>query len=66
MLQFHALRSDTLDVLKKLMREPLLDDFALAGGTGLALYYGHRISEDIDLFTCKKFNVEHLLFSSLL
>ncbi len=61
MLQFNALRPDTLDVLKKAMAEPLLNDFTLVGGTALALYFGHRISEDIDLFTWQKFNVDYLL-----
>ncbi|MCF7875976.1 nucleotidyl transferase AbiEii/AbiGii toxin family protein [Candidatus Bipolaricaulota bacterium] len=30
------------------------DEFYLAGGTGLALQVGHRISEDFDLFTRKQ------------
>lgn len=61
MLQFDALRPDTLDVLKLTMAEPALKDFTLVGGTALALFYGHRISEDIDLFTWKKFDVDYLL-----
>ena len=28
-----------------------LKGFALAGGTGLALYLGHRVSVDLDFFT---------------
>lgn len=61
MLQFDALRPDTLDVLKLVMAEPTLKDFTLAGGTALALLYGHRISEDIDLFDWEKFDVDYLL-----
>lgn len=61
MLQFDALRPDTLDVLKLTMAEPLLSDFTLVGGTALALYFGHRISEDIDLFNWQKFDVDLLL-----
>lgn len=61
MLQFNALRPDTLDVLKLTMSEPLLNDFVLVGGTALALHYGHRISEDIDLFCWQRFNVDFLL-----
>lgn len=34
----------------------MLDGFYLAGGTGLALWYGHRISLDLDLFSAEKFN----------
>ena len=61
MLQFNALRPDTLDVLKLTMNEPLLNDFTLVGGTALALHFGHRISEDIDLFSWERFNVDVLL-----
>ncbi len=43
------------------MDEPLLNDFTLVGGTALALYFGHRISEDVDLFTWEKFDVDFLL-----
>ncbi|MGE0447451.1 MAG: nucleotidyl transferase AbiEii/AbiGii toxin family protein, partial [Vicinamibacterales bacterium] len=32
-----------------------LDGFALAGGTALALYFGHRRSVDLDLFTEQAF-----------
>jgi len=34
------------------------NDFYFAGGTGLALQLGHRISEDFDFFTNTKINVE--------
>ncbi len=50
MLQFNALRPDTLDVLSRTMAEPLLENFILVGGMALALHYGHRILKDIDLF----------------
>ena len=36
------------------------DRFYLAGGTGLALQLGHRISEDFDFFTCTSFNNDSL------
>ena len=61
MLQFNSLRPDTLDVLKLTMSEPALNDFTLVGGTALALHFGHRISEDVDLFTWQKFDVDFLL-----
>lgn len=61
MLQFDALRPDTLDVLKLTMAEPLLNDFVLVGGTALALHFGHRISEDIDLFSWERFDVDFLI-----
>jgi hypothetical protein len=37
------------------------NDFYLAGGTGLALQIGHRISEDFDFFTDRRFENTHLL-----
>ena len=61
MLQFNALRPDTLDVLKLTMAEPALNDFTLVGGTALALHFGHRVSEDVDLFTWQRFDVDFLL-----
>lgn len=43
--------SNTLkQTIKELQALPGLSNFALAGGTNLALRYNHRISEDIDLF----------------
>jgi hypothetical protein len=40
-----------LGLVEKLQQIPALDEFMLVGGTALALQIGHRISEDIDLFT---------------
>jgi hypothetical protein len=34
--------------------------FALAGGTSLALRFGHRISVDLDFFTAGEFDPESL------
>lgn len=39
---------------------PLLGDFYLAGGTGLALQLGHRYSRDFDFFTTHAFDPESL------
>jgi hypothetical protein len=33
------------------MKSKEFDAFRLVGGTALSLYQGHRLSEDIDLFT---------------
>jgi len=38
-----------------------LGDFYLAGGTGLALQFGHRISEDLDFFTKDLFDEDALI-----
>jgi hypothetical protein len=42
-------------ILKEIYQLPLPPDTYLAGGTAVALYLGHRISIDIDLFTEKEF-----------
>ena len=41
-----------VNCLRKLMAHPAFNDFYLVGGTSLALQRGHRLSIDIDLFTC--------------
>lgn len=42
---------------------PRLENFYLAGGTGLAMQLGHRRSEDLDFFSSKMFNADVLLAS---
>jgi len=37
------------------MEIPELKGFSLVGGTALSLLYGHRISDDLDLFSHEKF-----------
>lgn len=39
----------------------LFDRFYLAGGTGLALQFGHRLSLDLDLFSKEHFDEEMLI-----
>lgn len=55
----------TLELLTRLMQVPLLEPFALAGGTNLSLRFGHRLSIDLDLFTDQSFS-EQALFDELL
>jgi len=50
-LHIEAVSSTLLQLLHELMEEKLLTAFSLAGGTALALRFGHRESVDIDLFT---------------
>ena len=64
MLQYRTVYPKTLELLKKLMLLPELEDFFLVGGTALALQLGHRISIDIDLFTQNDFDTKKL-FSKL-
>ena len=51
MLHTRCVHSATLELLRQLTNLPFLQDFYLVGGTALALYYGHRASVDLDLFT---------------
>jgi Nucleotidyl transferase AbiEii toxin, Type IV TA system len=60
MLQKQALPTSTLNVLKRISPLDFLKDFNLVGGTALALYWGHRISDDIDLFTDKKIELLYI------
>lgn len=49
------------DVLALLGKQEFIKDFYLAGGTGLAMQFGHRISVDLDFFSAKQFNPKKLL-----
>jgi len=60
MLRKETVTPGTLGVLKNLMKDNLLDDFFLVGGTALSLQIGHRISIDIDLFSKKPFDGDYL------
>jgi hypothetical protein len=50
------------ELLAKLERlsAPELDGWTLAGGTGLALQMGHRISEDFDFFRTEGYSTDRL------
>lgn len=61
MLQIETVRPACLALLKELMEIEDLKDFRLAGGTGLSLRLGHRISIDLDLFTNILFDVNELI-----
>ena len=50
-----------LELLKKVNQDPMFKDFSLAGGTGLALQLGHRISNDLDMFSLNSFDSEYYL-----
>lgn len=63
-LHTRAIHAPTLELLMELMNVPELRAFALVGGTALALYKGHRISLDVDLFTQAPFDAE-LLFAEI-
>lgn len=50
-LHYETVTQVLMNTLLKLMEEPLFNPFVLVGGTNLSLRLGHRISDDIDLFT---------------
>lgn len=43
-------------IVRRLARDGVLDGWTLAGGTGLALQFGHRVSEDLDFFRHRAFD----------
>jgi len=61
MLHGEAVPRGTLALLKKLCAHQALRDFALVGGTSLALRFGHRMSVDLDFFRPEKFDNELLI-----
>ena len=64
MLHIETVEPRTLSLLNELMALPSLHSFSLVGGTALALRYGHRSSEDLDLFFHQKFD-QLLVINSL-
>lgn len=61
MLHLGAVESRTLGLLKSLHGIAELQHFYLAGGTALALRFGHRLSIDLDFFTVAPFEGDDLL-----
>jgi hypothetical protein len=51
----------TLGVLKDLMQLPVLENFALVGGTNLSLKLGHRLSVDLDIFSNQDFESDLII-----
>lgn len=60
MLRFDAIPDSLRNLLMRLASLPSLEDFLLGGGTSLALRFGHRLSVDLDFFTTREFDSEHL------
>ncbi|MEK7084631.1 MAG: nucleotidyl transferase AbiEii/AbiGii toxin family protein [Patescibacteria group bacterium] len=56
-----ALGQDTTDALALLARQAFIKRFYLAGGTGMALSLGHRLSYDLDFFCQNIFDADALL-----
>jgi hypothetical protein len=56
-----VISESTAETLRALNGLHLSDGFYLAGGTGLALQIGHRLSLDLDFFSADEFNEDALL-----
>lgn len=61
MLQKNTLPEHSLELLTRLSPGLVELGFYLAGGTALALRYGHRISVDLDFFKTDEFEVSEVL-----
>ena len=61
MLHTETIESSALELLKSLQQKEYFQNFYLVGGSALALYYGHRRSDDIDLFSKDNFDAKQLL-----
>ncbi|WP_051416695.1 nucleotidyl transferase AbiEii/AbiGii toxin family protein [Asinibacterium sp. OR53] len=55
-----AVSQELLETIHELQQLSSLSEFGLAGGTNLALRYGHRISVDIDLFSPSMIGIKGL------
>ncbi len=60
MLRFDAIPESVRALLVELAPKLALRDFALGGGTSLALRLGHRLSVDLDFFTTGEFSTEEV------
>ncbi|MEO8085349.1 MAG: nucleotidyl transferase AbiEii/AbiGii toxin family protein [Bacteroidota bacterium] len=57
MFHLSTVEQETYNALKELFKIPAIkENFALAGGTSLALQLGHRQSIDLDIFTPQSFS----------
>ena len=50
-LHYETVSTLLINTLRKLMDSDVFKPFRLVGGTNLSMQFGHRISDDIDLFT---------------
>ena len=63
MLYTNTIHERTLALLKELMKVAELKKFSLVGGTALSLEFGHRISDDIDLFIEEDFDKQEIIIA---
>ena len=60
MLQKKSVRESLWNLLKELQNSITFENYFLVGGTALSLQLGHRMSDDIDLFTRYDINKEEI------
>lgn len=60
MLHLNTIDETTFSLLQSLSAKEYLSNFALAGGTALALQIGHRKSIDVDLFSFKNADMNEI------
>ena len=56
-----VLSGNAWEIVRRMVGNGLLEGWVLAGGTGLALQFGHRYSEDLDLFRPESFDPQLML-----
>jgi hypothetical protein len=61
MLFTQTVEPNTFSILEEIIQVPELKNFALVGGTALSLLFGHRKSEDLDLFSTDPFENEVII-----
>ena len=61
MLQKESVRESLWNLLKELQDSEVFVNYFLVGGTALSLQLGHRISDDIDLFTRQDIKKDEIL-----
>ena len=61
MLQKKSVRESLWNLLKELQHSNVFGNYFLVGGTALSLQLGHRVSDDIDLFTRHDINKDEIL-----
>jgi hypothetical protein len=58
----NSVKESLWNLLVYLQQSEVFNDYFLVGGTSLALQIGHRISDDIDLFTRNDIKKNKLFF----
>jgi predicted nucleotidyltransferase component of viral defense system len=61
MLQEKSVRKPLWNLLRELQSYKIFENYFLVGGTALSLQLGHRMSDDIDLFTRHEINKDEIL-----